>query len=162
MLGVSFNASASSDSDGSIVSYSWTFGDGGTGSGVATTHTYSSSGSYTAQLTVHDDDGATGTSTRSISMNVVTVTHFEGSADELTDPFTLPEGLYRVHLRTPGFAIVQVIPVAAPGDHETLFNIFEGDAVDGISTLYVSEGDWIMLKIWNTTAPYELDFEKIQ
>ena len=66
---MSFDASASTDSDGSISSYAWTFGDGATGSGKTAAHTYTSAGTYTATLKVTDNKGATGTSTKTITVS---------------------------------------------------------------------------------------------
>lgn len=67
-LPVSFDASASSDSDGSIAAYVWIFGDGGTASGRTAAHTYAVAGTYRAQLTVTDNDGATASASRDISV----------------------------------------------------------------------------------------------
>ncbi|WDG32534.1 S8 family serine peptidase [Streptomyces sp. CA-278952] len=64
----SFDASASSDPDGDIASYAWKFGDGATGSGATVTHRYpSAQRTYTAQLTVTDRGGRTGTTSRQVS-----------------------------------------------------------------------------------------------
>ncbi len=65
---VSFDASSSYDPDGYIASYSWNFGDGATGSGRTTQKRYSSAGTYTVRLTVTDDQGATDTTTRSLTV----------------------------------------------------------------------------------------------
>ena len=67
-LVASFNGSASSDPDGSVTGYSWAFGDGTTGSGVSPSHTYAAPGTYTAQLTVTDNQGATGSTTRQVTV----------------------------------------------------------------------------------------------
>jgi len=67
-LAVSFNASNSSDSDGTIISYVWDFKDGSTGSGQTINHTFSSTGSYSVKLTVTDDKGATGSTTKTITV----------------------------------------------------------------------------------------------
>ncbi len=67
-LPVSVDASGSSDSDGSIVSYAWEFGDGHTALGINATHTYEAVGSYTVRLTVTDDDGASVSATRPVSV----------------------------------------------------------------------------------------------
>lgn len=72
-LAVSFNGGTSSDPDGSIASWAWTFGDGGTASGAAVSHTYAASGAYTAQLTVTDNQGATGSTSAPISVSANTV-----------------------------------------------------------------------------------------
>ena len=68
-LDVGFDASVSVDADGLIASYVWSFGDGGSASGAAASHTYTSAGTYTAQLIVTDDDGASGTATRTIQVS---------------------------------------------------------------------------------------------
>ncbi len=67
-LTVAVNAAGSTDSDGSITSYAWDFGDGGTATGVTAQHVYSQAGTYTIKLTVTDDDGARGETTRTISV----------------------------------------------------------------------------------------------
>ena len=67
-LTVAFDGSGSSDTDGTIASCGWTFGDGATATGTAPNHTYNSAGNYSALLTVTDNQGATGTSTVTISV----------------------------------------------------------------------------------------------
>ena len=67
-LACSFNGSASSDSDGSISTYAWNFGDGNNGTGVSPSHTYSASGTYTVQLTVTDNQGATNSTSKSVTV----------------------------------------------------------------------------------------------
>ncbi|MBN1859368.1 PKD domain-containing protein, partial [Candidatus Bipolaricaulota bacterium] len=67
----SFNGLGSSDSDGSITQYTWSFGDGATASGSTTSHAYTAAGTYTAQLTVTDNDGATDSTTRSITIQAL-------------------------------------------------------------------------------------------
>ena len=64
---------ASSDADGSVVSWAWTFGDEGTGTGSTTTHTYTESGDYTIGLTVTDNRGNAASTTRSVSVEVPSV-----------------------------------------------------------------------------------------
>ena len=56
---VSFDGRASSDPDGSIASYAWSFGDGSSASGPTARHIYRHSGLLTVNLTVHDNSGAT-------------------------------------------------------------------------------------------------------
>ena len=67
-LTVNVDGRASSDSDGTIFAYAWNWGDGSTGSGSTASHTYAAHGTYTIQLTVTDDDGATGTTTKSVAL----------------------------------------------------------------------------------------------
>jgi PKD repeat protein len=65
-LACSFDASASRDADGTIGSYAWAFGDGASATGLTAPHTYTAAGTYTVGLTVTDNAGATGTTTRSV------------------------------------------------------------------------------------------------
>src|SRR5262249_31491251 len=60
-LTVAFDGSGSTDPNGDTLSYQWDFGDGTTGTGNAPVHTYPTSpASFTAQLTVTDPLGASG------------------------------------------------------------------------------------------------------
>ena len=67
---VTFDASASYDPDGTIVSYGWDFGDGNVTITTEETikHSYSEAGSYEVTLTVTDDDGATNSTTKIITV----------------------------------------------------------------------------------------------
>lgn len=66
-LRCSFNASASKDPDGTIASYAWNFGDGTSGTGPSPSRTYAAPGSYNVTLTVTDNGGAKGTTTRTVT-----------------------------------------------------------------------------------------------
>jgi len=78
---INFDASTSYDPDGYIVSYSWDFGDGNTATGVTVSHAYADNGSYVVNLTVTDNDGATGSThaTKTV-MNRPPVANFTESA----------------------------------------------------------------------------------
>ena len=164
-LTVSFDGSGSSAGEGSIVLYSWSFGDGASGSGATIAHTYTSSGTYTVRLTVTDSGNATDSAVQTIQVAAPgpppVALSFSGSAGMLTNPFTLPAGTYKATLTTTGFCIVHVIPVANPTHFDYLFNVFEGDATNGESKLYVSTGGSFMLEFSNVSAPFTLRFEEI-
>ena len=64
----SFDASGSSDSDGTVAGYAWEFGDGTTGTGATVNHPYTSGGTFTVKLTVTDDDGATDSTSKSVTV----------------------------------------------------------------------------------------------
>src|SRR5256712_8632409 len=61
--------SSSSDPDGSISAYSWTFGDGATSTAQNPSHTYAGGGTYTVTLKVTDNQGATGTTSHSVTVS---------------------------------------------------------------------------------------------
>lgn len=65
---VTFDASTSYDIDGSIVSYGWEFGDRGTATGEIVTHSYYLLGDYIVNLTVTDDYGAKGSTSKTITV----------------------------------------------------------------------------------------------
>jgi len=59
----------STDSDGSVVGWDWDFGDGGTSTAQNPSHTYGSDGTYSVSLTVTDNDGATGSISKNVSVS---------------------------------------------------------------------------------------------
>ena len=71
-LSVAVNGSASTDTaPGTITSYAWNWGDSTpvtSGTAATANHTYTTAGTYTISLTVTDNGGATGTTTRSVSV----------------------------------------------------------------------------------------------
>jgi PKD repeat protein len=75
-LGCTFDGSYSTD-DGTIESYAWDFRDGGTASGETATHTYAASGKHVVTLTITDDDGATDTTTKTVTLVVSQGPHGE-------------------------------------------------------------------------------------
>ncbi len=76
-LNCTFDGNASSDSDGNLVSYSWDFGDGNSASGSTSSHSFASAGDYTVSLTVTDNDGASDTSSQTITVS-------DGSSGNIT------------------------------------------------------------------------------
>jgi subtilisin family serine protease len=64
-LACSFNGSSSSDSDGSVASYSWSFG----GSNATANNTFAATGTYNVTLTVTDNEGATDSTSQSVSVD---------------------------------------------------------------------------------------------
>jgi Zn-dependent metalloprotease len=60
--------STSTDSDGTIASVKWDSGDGRTSTKTPLTYKYASSGTYTVTLTVTDDDGATNSTSKSVTI----------------------------------------------------------------------------------------------
>lgn len=59
----------STDSDGTISSRSWNFGDGGTSTATNPTHTFPAAGTYTVALSVTDNGGATGNTSKAVAVS---------------------------------------------------------------------------------------------
>src|SRR5213078_710494 len=82
----------SSDADGTVVAWRWTFGDGATSTDRNPSHTYALAGTYTVGLTVTDDKGATGSTTKSLTVGAATnqppKATFTASCMNLTCGFT--------------------------------------------------------------------------
>lgn len=87
---------------------------------------------------------------------------FSGQANILTDPFSLPVGVYRVHFTTEGFGAVKVIALDGYDSDKLLFNLAPGDASEGASTIYRAQESRIMVQFSNISAPYKLVFERIE
>jgi|GEM_PF-1658442 len=66
---VNFNASSSYDPDGELIAFFWDFGDGSSATGMNMTHRYTENGIFVVNLTVTDNDGATGSDTCTITVN---------------------------------------------------------------------------------------------
>jgi hypothetical protein len=66
-LTCNFDGRSSFDADGAITSYSWNFGGSGSNTGAQTSHTFAP-GTYTVTLQVADDDGATGSTSQTITV----------------------------------------------------------------------------------------------
>ncbi len=58
----------SNDPDGSVVAWQWSFGDGGTATVQNPSHSYTAAGSYTVTLTVTDNQGATGSTSKTVTV----------------------------------------------------------------------------------------------
>jgi PKD repeat protein len=68
-LACTFDSSGSDDSDGDLVGWSWNFGDGSGGSTEEDpSHLYTAAGDYPVTLTVTDNDGATASTTQTVSV----------------------------------------------------------------------------------------------
>ncbi|MET0839768.1 MAG: PKD domain-containing protein, partial [Marmoricola sp.] len=72
-LTCTFNAGGSADADGTVAGYAWSFGDGATGTGNPATRTYASAGTRDVTLTVTDNEGGTGTVTKSVKSSQASV-----------------------------------------------------------------------------------------
>ncbi len=94
---VMLKALQSKDVDGRIVSYEWDFGDGEikTSQRAAVVHEYSTPGVYTPQLTVTDNDGATGSALAQIEITT------PDQGDTKNRPKAVPGGPYEVAFGEP-------------------------------------------------------------
>ncbi len=94
---VMFSAVQSNDEDGKIVSYAWDFGDGEskTGASPVAHHEYKTPGLYTPQVTVTDDDGATGSALAQIEITAL------ASGNQEKSPAAVAGGPYEVAFGDP-------------------------------------------------------------
>jgi glucose/arabinose dehydrogenase/PKD repeat protein len=67
-LTVTFSSAGSSDPEGGALTYSWAFGDGTASTAANPTKTYATNGTFSATLTVRDPQGATGTSSVTVTV----------------------------------------------------------------------------------------------
>jgi serine protease len=155
----------SSDPDGTIASRSWNFGDSTTSTATSPVKTYAAAGTYTVTLTVTDSQGATNSTSRSVTVTSSTTqpSFFENLADyqirdfqTVTSPITVsgrtgnaPSTL-RVNVRIIHTYIgdLRVRLLAPNGSAWTLHNR-TGAGTDNIITSYtvnastvVANGTW--------------------
>ena len=83
----------SSDTDGTVTGWNWDLGDGTTVVTRNPTHTYAAGGTFVVRLVATDNQGATGTSTKSIAVtappsNVAPTAAFEVNCNALTCRFS--------------------------------------------------------------------------
>ncbi|THG30796.1 PKD domain-containing protein [Naasia lichenicola] len=86
-MSITVDGSGSTDTDGTIASYAWAFGDGTSSTGATASHTYAAPGNYSVTLTVTDSKGATGASSKIVSVvapNLAPVAAFTTSATNLS------------------------------------------------------------------------------
>lgn len=69
-LDCTFNAEGSSDPDGELSAFNWNFGDGFSASGSQVDHRFDASGSYTVRLEVTDNEGASDSRNRTVSVEI--------------------------------------------------------------------------------------------
>ncbi|MEE4299300.1 MAG: S8 family serine peptidase [Pseudomonadales bacterium] len=67
-LAMAFDGTGSNDDDGEVTSWQWDFGDGVSSAGSTASHTYDAPGSYLVRLTVVDDDDASASAERMITV----------------------------------------------------------------------------------------------
>ena len=155
LLDCALDASGSSDPDGTIASYDWDFGDGATGTGSTAHHLYAAPGSYVVTLTVRDDDGASASTTRTVTPTSLvppfaadtfsrTMTGF-GTADTggtwrtvgSAAAFSVAGGTGRIVLSKPGIGADAALPASAASTDLTVALAADKTATGGGMYVYV-------------------------
>lgn len=152
---VLFDGTSSTDSDGTIIQYTWNFGDGSTGTGPVIAKQYAAQGSYSVTLTVQDNDGATDTATRAVTVAspnalpvaaftvdptlplVGTWVKFDGSASFDPDG-AIASWNWNFGDGTTDAGQVAFQQFAAPGTYTVTLTVIDNKGASGTSTVQVS------------------------
>ena len=105
----------STDLDGTIVGRSWAFGDGGTSTAASVSHTYAAAGTFVVALTVTDDDGASGSTSSSITVSgpsAPTPMWIGGLSSETTSSRNSWKATVRIAVVGPGPVSGVLVPVS--------------------------------------------------
>lgn len=118
-----------------------------------------------AIINCSETDLSTPTSLSSTDINIPVLTY---SSEDLglqpvIGPVDIPDGIYRATVKTDGFFIGKIEPVAGECLTGTLglFNLSQGISTDGASSLVGSVECRGLIQISNTTEPWTLEFYAI-
>lgn len=165
-LVITVDASESSDADGTIVSYTWDF-SGVSAIGSVAQYTFSEPGEYAVTLTVSDDEGASDSASKQVTVDELTnsaslsgeISILSSSAidSDVNDRLTTPKS-------NNNFAQAQNLPSPVtvggfsnlPGEGEPTGNFYEtGDPADFYKVRF-SGGELISLDIAESDADLDL------
>ena len=147
-----FDATASADPDGFIVDYAWDFGDGSGSSLAVDSHLYAAAGSFTVALTVTDDQGATASTSRLVSVSSSgnaapqarfgascsgLSCEFDGTASSDADGFVV-DYAWDFGDGGGGFGSATSNSYSAPGNYTVSLTVTDNEGVTGSTTQTVS------------------------
>ncbi len=138
---------ASTDTDGTIASWSWDFGDGSISTEQNPSHTYVANGTYTVQLTVTDDQGATGTTSQAVTVN-------DGSGGDTMHI----QSITTVVVKSGGVGngeatFVVVDDVGSPVSGATVTGVFSGDLSGEDTGVTDANGEVVLISNAVTSRP---------
>ncbi len=141
-LNVGLDGFSSTDADGTIASYTWNLGDGSTATGPTVSKTYSSAGTFSVVLTVTDNDGASSSTSKSVTVMSSTTTTPSGD-------FTAP---------------VVILTAPANGAKISRYTSFTASATasDNVGVTKVNFYMNGFLKCTDTTAPYSCQMKMLK
>jgi PKD repeat protein len=95
---ITFDGSASYDPDGSVMNWAWNFGEPPLALGSIATHTYATEGNYTVTLTVTDNDGLTGSTSKEVTVYASRPAVLYIDPPEIIDPTLFPPAIVTINV----------------------------------------------------------------
>lgn len=87
--------------------------------------------------------------------------YFEGDANVVVGPVEVPEGVYIVTATTANYFILKPTVLDGNCSESSIFNLSEGQAIDGAQSVFESGGCRILLEISNSRGEWTFDFSEV-
>lgn len=143
------------DVDGSISARSWTFGDGGTSTATNPSYSYSAAGTYSVGLTVTDNEGASGSTTRSVTVSEAQFDPIlinSGMSDAWFNPLTDGQGFFIIVWENSKFIFLSWFTFDTERPPADVSAFFGGPGQRWVTAQGPYEGDTATLDVFLSTG----------